>query len=266
MKFLQSNKIKYINSLKLSKFRKLLHEFVAEGDKLVIELLKSRFEISNVYSTAEWIEQNEQLLKNSKVDVTQISNKELGKISFLSTPNNVLTVVKIPKPEIIQDNIFSDLILMLDEIQDPGNLGSIIRTADWFGIKHIICSENCVDIYNPKVVQATMGSIARVSVLYKNPEKVLAGKPKQIKVYGTLLKGENIYNKNLSKNGIILIGNESKGISDNLLPFITDKISIPSFPKTTGKTQYPESLNASIATAIVCAEFRRQYLFGNKAT
>lgn len=149
----------------------------------------------------------------------------------------------------------SELILMLDNISDPGNMGTIIRTADWFGVQHIICSENCVDVFNPKVVQASMGSIFRVKIHYKKSEEFLQNISVGIPIYGTLLNGKSIYETHLSRNGIILIGNESHGISTHLLPFIKSKISIPGFSK--GKSA--ESLNASIAASIVLAEFRRQF-------
>ena len=144
---------------------------------------------------------------------------------------------------------------MLDEIKDPGNMGTIIRTADWFGISNIICSNECVDVYNPKVVQATMGSLARVSIFYTNLESYLQKIPAETRVYGTVMDGKNIYETKLKNRGLILIGNESKGVSAKLKPFITDNISIPSFPVSEERST--ESLNASIAAAIVCAEFKR---------
>ena len=153
------------------------------------------------------------------------------------------------------NNKVDSAMLMLDEIKDPGNLGTIIRTADWFGISDIICSNECVDVYNPKVVQATMGSLARVNIFYTNLETFLREIPDGTKVYGTMIDGKNIYETKLFNRGLILIGNESRGVSAKLKPFITDKVFIPSY--TVFKDKSTESLNASIATAIVCAEFRR---------
>jgi TrmH family RNA methyltransferase len=171
----------------------------------------------------------------------------------------VLALVEVPQQLNFAKSIFEKLILVLDEIKDPGNLGTIIRIADWFGISDIVCSNHSVDAYNPKVVQATMGSIARVNLRYTNLFEFLKNIPTDFPIYGTLLNGENIYNQTLSKNGIIIIGNESKGISDDILPFITNKLYIPSYAENLNNKA--ESLNASIATAIVCAEFKKRIFF-----
>ena len=250
------NQIKHINSLKQNKFRKIHKEFIAEGEKTVAGILSSNFEISGIFALEEWLEKNKKICKEFNVE--QISEKELKRISSQKTPNNVLAVVKIPENEIDIKTIFSDLILMLDNINDPGNLGTIIRIADWFGIKNIICSENTVDLYNPKVVQATTGSIARVKVYYTELKEFLQKTPENITVYGTLLEGGNISKSKLKKTGIIIIGSESHGISKELFPFIKEKIKIPEYLAKTN-TQKAESLNASIATAIVCYEFRRNF-------
>ncbi len=169
-----------------------------------------------------------------------------------------MAVVKIPDQQEELPDMDKNLVLMLDNISDPGNLGTIIRTADWFGVQHIICSENCADVYNPKVVQATMGSIFRIKIQYKMLKKILQTLPVKIPIYGTLLDGNNIYEADLEKNGVILIGNESHGISENLFPFVTKKIRIPGYSPE--KSSSAESLNASIAAAIVLAEFRRRFL------
>lgn len=246
---ISKNKIKYLQSLKVQKFRKVNGVFIAEGDKLVKELLTSDLNIVEIYALSDWFS-NIQI--HSEIKCYEITNDDLYKISSLKTPNKVIAVVKIPNNENISLNFEEEIILMLDNIKDPGNLGTIIRIADWFGIKNIICSENTVEVYNPKVIQATMGSISRVKVYYKKLKDFLISIPQNILVYGSLLNGENIYNCKLTKNGIIIIGNESKGISDEIYPFIDKKIKIPSYNENGA-----ESLNASIATAIICAEFKR---------
>ena len=253
---LSKNTIKHLQSLKQSKFRDEYHEFIAEGDKLVSELLLSNFKIIEIFAVKEWLDIHK---ISDNVAITEVTVSELERISGLITPNMVLALVEIPQQQSIGTSIFDKLILVLDEIKDPGNLGTIIRIADWFGISDIVCSNYSVDVYNPKVVQATMGSIARVNIQYADLSVFLKNVPKNIPIYGTLLNGENIYNQTLSKNGIIIIGNESKGISNELLPFITNKLYIPSYAENLNNKA--ESLNASIATAIVCAEFKRRIFF-----
>jgi TrmH family RNA methyltransferase len=209
---------------------------------MVEELLLSDYEVSVVYATAKW------KINNSKVDCFEVSEKELKSISSLKTPNEVLAVVKQKNVEI--SDFTSWFNIALDKIQDPGNLGTIIRTADWFGVKNVICSKDTVDVYNPKVLQATMGSFFRLNIIYTD----LAGfftKNKNLTVCGALLDGESIYEKTLEvKGSILLMGNESKGISQELKPFINERLSIPNFGKA-------ESLNVSIATAIFCSEYVR---------
>ncbi|MFZ4401601.1 MAG: TrmH family RNA methyltransferase [Bacteroidales bacterium] len=253
---LSKNTIKHLQSLKQNKFRDEFQQFVAEGDKLVTELLSGYFKIIEIFAVKEWLSLHKIA---DHIAVTEVSVSELERISGLTTPNMVVALLEIPQTKFIDAAVFDKLILMLDEIKDPGNLGTIIRIADWFGISNIICSNHTVDVYNPKVVQATMGSIARVNVQYTDLKAFLQTLPKDIPVYGTLLNAENIYTKELSKNGIIMIGNESKGIADDLLPFITQKLFIPSYAENSGNKA--ESLNASVATAIVCAEFKRRMFF-----
>jgi TrmH family RNA methyltransferase len=243
--------------LKINKYRKIHRKFIAEGPKIAGELLSNSSGLlvtDKVLSVKKWIEEYKNSIPDN-VELIEITEKELKKISSLKSPNQVIVIVNIPDRETIPRNIYSDLTLVLDEIKDPGNMGTIIRTADWFGISDIICSNECVDVYNPKVVQATMGSLVRVSIFYKNLEDYLRKIPAETKVYGTVMDGKNIYETKLENRGLILIGNESKGVSTKLKPFITDNISIPSFPVLEERST--ESLNASIATAIVCAEFRR---------
>ncbi len=251
---LSKNQVKFLNSLNLHKFRKLHQQFIAEGSKIVLEFITGSFEVVEVYAQNEWIEENTKLLKEKKITVFEVSQNDLQKVSALSTANVVFAVVKMParKPE--NEKLFENLVLVLDDIRDPGNLGTIIRTADWFGIKNIVCSVESVDVYNPKVVKATMGSLSRVEVSYTNLVDFLKKTPKGITIYGTLLEGEKIQSKKLADKGVIIIGNESKGISDKLLPYINEKLYIPSF-----SSSQAESLNASVATAIVCYEFRRKF-------
>jgi RNA methyltransferase, TrmH family len=251
---LTKNQIKLISSLKLKKNWEEHRLFVAEGTKIVTELLNSSFTIDSLYAKETWLIENNYLLKG-KLNENQIfkgSDKDFERISNLSTPNEVLVLVKIPQDSLKFENLKDHLILVLDEIKDPGNLGTIIRVADWFGIKKIICSENSVALYNPKVIQSTMGSFIRVNVFYQDLTRFFEKYKHDVKhnVYGAILGGGNIYKQQLEKKGIILMGNESKGISDALKPFIDQAITIPSFGGA-------ESLNVSIATAIICSEFKR---------
>ena len=253
---LSKNTIKHLQSLKQKKFRDEFSQFVAEGDKLVTELLSGSFKIIEIFAVKEWLSMHK---IEDHIFVTEVSVSELERISGLSTPNMVVALLEIPQIKFTDAAVFDKLILLMDEIKDPGNMGTIIRIADWFGISTIICSDHTVDVYNPKVVQATMGSISRVNVQYTDLKVFLQTAPKHIPVYGTLLNGENIYKHELSNNGIIIIGNEFKGISHELLPFIIQKLFIPSYNENSGNKA--ESLNASIATAIVCAEFKRRMFF-----
>ncbi len=253
---LSKNQIKFITSLKLKKFREEHNLFIAEGTKIVCELLTSSIHVKQVYATSEFF-------RNNKIDNTierfEIKENELVRISTLHTPNQVLAVCEIPNYNLEIETLKNKLTLVLDNIQDPGNLGTIIRIADWFAIENIICSNTTADIYNPKVVQSTMGSIARIKIHYQDLESLFQSTiiNNQLPIFGALLQGENIYKTQLPKNAIIIIGNESKGISENIIPFITNKISIPTFSQLKTNTGEAESLNAAIATSIICSEFRR---------
>lgn len=238
------NQIKLITSLVQKKYRKQHQLFFAEGVKVIEELLHSNFELEQIFQTKELF---------SKVSAAQkaiVSESDLKKISALTTANDCLAVFKIPQEK---QMLNGGLSIALDDIRDPGNLGTIIRLCDWFGIKQIVCSEQTVDIYNPKVVQATMGSIARVNVSYVNLEAYLAGAKTQI--FGTFMEGKNIYKTQLPQEGIIVLGNEANGISKGVSAIVTDKISIPRF----GDLQLTESLNVATATAIILSEFKRSY-------
>jgi TrmH family RNA methyltransferase len=255
---LSRNQVKHIHSLKQKKFREIHRQFLAEGSKLILDILESQTRVIAVYATAEWLKQNEQVLLSKKIPFTEISGEEMERITALSSPSPALAIAEIPEGPILPGKIVQDLILVLDDIKDPGNLGTIIRIADWFGIGFIVCSENTVDLYNPKVIQASMGSVARVSVAYGNLPAFLSSLDPAVEIYGTFAEGENIYSTLLDPKGIIVIGNESAGISPEVFSKITCKISIPSYSPAAGHESHAESLNASIAAAIVCSEFRRR--------
>lgn len=229
-------------------------KFIAEGPKIVSELVESDFVISELYALPEWLKNNSSILDDS-ILVNSISDLQLKKISTLSTPNQVLAVVKIPIRHF--DKIFAEtsMVLVLDDIRDPGNLGTIIRVADWFGIKHIVCSENSVDTFNPKTVQASMGSICRVNMYHENITDLISRIAFKIPVYGAFIAGNSIYSETFKESGFLIIGNEAKGISPEIAKLITNKISIPTGNRS---ESHPESLNAAIATAIICAELYRQ--------
>jgi len=239
---LSKNQIKLITSLQQKKQRNAHRLFFAEGIKVIQELLESKFELEHLYTT-----QNDfQEVSNEKMVL--IDESDLKKISALATPNTCLAVFKIPIEKKI---IESGLILALDAVRDPGNLGTILRLCDWFGINQVICSKDAVDIYNPKVVQATMGSIARVNVSYIDLDSFIS--QTTLPVFGTFMEGENIYKTNLPQEGIIVLGNEANGISPEIEKLIKNKLTIPRF----GTLQKTESLNVATATAIVLSEFRR---------
>lgn len=237
------NQIKLITSLQQKKYRKQEQLFFAEGVKVVQELLHSNFELQDLFTTKQ------DFLTVPKNKVHAISEVELKKISALTTPNTCLAVFKIPKAK---EMVEKGLIVALDDVRDPGNLGTIIRLCDWFGIETLFCSEESVDIYNPKVVQATMGSISRVNVVYGNLETFLS--QTKLPVFGTFMDGKNIYQEELPKEGIIIMGNEANGISTSVEKLVSERIAIPRF----GNLQVTESLNVATATAIILSEFKRK--------
>lgn len=249
---LSKNKIKYIHSLELKKNRKKEGVFVAEGHKLVGDLLP-HFHCRLILATNTWLKEHHDIQADEIIEITP---EELVKASLLKTPQEVLAIFEQPQYNYTTDVIKDSLCLALDDIQDPGNLGTIIRLADWFGIEHIFCSQGTVDVYNSKVIQATMGALARVKVHYCNLPDLISSL-KDVPVYGTFLDGENIYNKPLSENGLIIMGNEGNGVSKEVSQLINNKLYIPNYP--TGRAT-SESLNVAIATAVVCAEFRRRLM------
>ena len=239
------NQIKLISSLHQKKHRQTHQLFIAEGIKGIQELLDAHFELEHLYTTQTDFETVAGNLK------TLVTDADLKKMSALASPNTCLAVFKIPEVKAINS---SGLIVALDDIRDPGNLGTILRLCDWFGIQQLICSKETVDVYNPKVVQATMGSIARVNVTYVDLYDFIA--KSKLAVFGTFMDGENMYTTNLPQEGIIVMGNEANGISSDLEKIIKNRLTIPRF----GTLQKTESLNVATATAIVLSEFRRATL------
>ena len=248
---ISKNKIKYIRSLELKKNRNKEGKFVAEGHKVVDDLLVLQPADLNV-ATGEWLKGKH---FPAQTEVIEVTEEELKKVSFLQHPQQVLAVFKQATSGDYSINT-NELNLALDGVQDPGNLGTIIRIADWFGITHIYCSQDTADVYNPKVVQATMGSIARVKVEYGDLLGLVESLPDDVPVYGTLLDGDNIYQQTLENRGLIVMGNEGKGISPALAKKVNHKLLIPNFPEGRATA---DSLNVAIATAITCSEFRRNF-------
>ena len=246
---ISKNQIKYIRQLELKKFRKRENCFVAEGPKVVGDLMK-RYQPKAIFATDEW---HPSTMPDTAI-LTRITDEELHRISFLQNPQQVLAIFPIPEATSSVFHQPSSLSLALDGIQDPGNLGTIIRIADWFGIDTIYCSEDTADAYNPKVVQATMGSLAHVHIIYGDLLQLFQSLPPSYPVYGTLLDGNDIYQQSRSEEGIIVMGNEGNGISEAVRERVTHKLLIPNFHQGDSA----ESLNVAIATAITCSEFRRR--------
>jgi len=251
---LTKNTIKYIKSLSSKKFREIHGSFIAEGPKIVEDMACSALKIEKLFATQQWLDENVSLTKNIN-DVFCVTAKELSSISLLTTPNQVLTTVKIPEPVFDLHLAEQALVITLDDIRDPGNLGTIIRIADWFGFKHILCSETSVDAYNPKCIQATMGSVARVNIYYENVQEILKQCSGSTQIYGAFLSGDNIYNGQLENKGFLIIGNEANGITPEIEKLVKKRLFIPS---TNDSATHAESLNASAATAIICSEFFRR--------
>ena len=237
---LTKNEVKDIQSLYQKKYRDSDKLFIAEGPKLSEELLKRKELIKRVYATESWLKKND--VQN--ISVVEVSDSELSRISNLHTPNEVLIIAK--QKEVIEEPFLQgQIIIVLDGIQDPGNVGTIFRIADWFGVQQIICTPDTADIYNPKVVQSSMGSVIRIQSWYKEVNEM---KLNSIPVYGAVLNGKNIYSYPKPSEGFLIIGNESKGIRDSLLHAVTNKVTIP-------KIGNAESLNAAVATGIILGWF-----------
>lgn len=280
---ISKNLQKLVRKLELKKFRRLEGLFVAEGPKVVDDLLRHGFKPAAIVATKEWIDSTaaknadakdardasatkdtiatkDAISVSGKMDIAtiptinEVTDEELRRISLLQHPQKVLALFPIPVAAVTPSPAEGELCLALDGVQDPGNLGTIVRIADWFGIRKIYCSEDTADVWSPKVVQATMGSIARVEVFYCDLRLLLSST--HTPVYGTLLDGEDIYRATLTRGGIIVMGNEGNGISDDIRPLVSQRLLIPGF--SAQEDDKAESLNVAIATAITCSEFRRR--------
>ncbi|MFR9498563.1 MAG: RNA methyltransferase [Rikenellaceae bacterium] len=241
------SEIQLIKSLSDKRARTETGLFLAEGEKLISEIRESDLRLRKIYSLEGIFEGD---------NVEWVAPREMERISQLKSANNSIAIVDIPRYTLDVETLSQKLTLMLDSVQNPGNLGTIIRLADWFGIENIICSPSSADCFNPKVVQATMGAITRVKVHYLPLEETLTEiKELNVPIYGTLLEGENIYSEPLTEEGVIIMGNEGQGISEEVQQFISHKLFIPPYPADIAGS---ESLNVSIATAVVCSEFRRR--------
>lgn len=240
--------IQFVRSLADKRVRDAERLFVAEGAKLVEEIVASTMQVRRIYTTRDDVEGQ---------SVERIERRDMERISQLKTPTDTLAVVCQPRHELNLDRVFGGLVLALDGVQNPGNMGTILRLADWFGVEDVVCSAECADCYNSKVVQATMGAILRVRVHYVEslPQFLDEALRRDVPVYGTLLDGKNIYNERLSERGVVVMGNEGRGVSDACRSRLTHALLIPPYPQDAPTS---ESLNVAMATGIVLAEFRRR--------
>lgn len=249
---LSKSKIKLIRSLETKKFRNESNLFVAEGNKMVADMMPF-FDAELIVAKNGWLATQGDVKCN---ELLVVEDEDIRKASLLKNPQDVIALFRKPDWSLEDVNTKKNLILALDTIQDPGNLGTIIRVADWFGIEDVVCSEDTVDVFSPKTVQATMGALSRVRVHYTDLYNYLSEKLKEnTSLYGTFLDGENIYSKSLTESGIIVMGNEGNGISSDIASLINEKLYIPSYPP---ERETSESLNVAMATGIICAEFRRR--------
>lgn len=248
--------MKFIISLQKKKVRDIERLFVIEGDKLVKEFLNAGAPVKTLVGKAEFLDSLPADLSSDINDIEEVSESELKQLSTLKTPHNTMAVVFMPEHHLNMKELISHFCVALDFVQDPGNMGTIIRAAGWFGIRNIVCSTDCVDVYNPKVVQASMGALLHVNVFYSDlKELFIVAEDNLVPVFGTLLEGSSIYTHRLDTKGIILLGNESRGISAELLPFITHRIRIP---KSGNAIEGIDSLNVGMAASIVFSEFIRK--------
>jgi len=248
---LSKNKIKFIRSLEMKKFRSETNCFLAEGNKLVADLLPY-FDCTLLVARPTWMACQGDI---SADELYQAEEDEIRRASLLKSPQDVIAVFRQPDYNLDNQVFSNELCLALDGVQDPGNLGTIVRLADWFGIRTVVCSPDSVDIFNPKTVQATMGSIARVGVYYQNLPQLFDSLDDTVPIYGTFLDGKNIYSETLSPTGLIVMGSEGRGISPEVEARISRRLFIPNF---SADGQSGESLNVSVAAAVVCSEFRRR--------
>jgi len=260
---LSKSKKKLIRSLSMKKIRQAEKLFLAAGDKMVRDLVDHhrgrtnvRFSIESVIATDDWLEANPHLT-GLDFEIYRTAQSELEQISLQQTPNQVMAIVHQHTPELETSQLKTDLSIGLEFLQDPGNLGTIIRLADWFGIRHILCSEDCVDLYNPKTIQSTMGSFLRVNVHYVDlsAQINILKREEKFMVYGTGQNGSNLFHTPLFQPGIILFGNEANGLSAGIMELADRILTIPYHDRTS----HPESLNVATAAAIICAAFRRGY-------
>lgn len=252
---LSRNKVKFLNSLKMKKFRSIHGQYVVEGDKIVRDILAHHpLAIRLLVATGEWLSCNPVTNRAGKMEIAEADTSDFSRISSLETPPEVMAVLEIPGTTVEHEVLMNSVSIALDNIRDPGNLGTIIRTADWFGISNILCSNSCADCYNPKVVQASMGALPNVRVQYADLKDVFAklSGSENFTVHGTFLDGQPVFDIKPPQKGILVFGNESRGISDDLLPYITSRITIP--PRHAGR-HHVESLNVASAVAIICAVF-----------
>lgn len=255
---LSKNKLKLLRQLASKKYRDELQLFIAEGPKVVGDLLGA-FPCAVLLATREWLDVHGELaacgLKDVNTEIVEVTQHELEQASLLKTPRDVIALFRRPDVAVDTDAPRRALTIALDGVQDPGNLGTILRVADWFGIEHVYCSLDTADAFSPKTIQATMGAIARVKVHYLALPTLFESFGPEVPVYGTFLDGENLYAQELTPHGVIVMGNEGNGISSAVAALINRRLFIPSFP---ANRETSESLNVAIATAITCAEFRRR--------
>ncbi len=252
------NTIKLVKSLSLKKFRIKENLFIVEGDKNISEVLDSDFQVETLFATQYYLEKNNPVINKAK-QVVEVPQNEIEQLSLLKTPQNSIALCRLPETKKLPEKLDSDLAIYLDDIQDPGNLGTIIRICDWFGIKHLFCSAKTADLFNPKVIQASMGSFCRINLWYTPFEAVARlAAISEVSVLGAFLEGENIYNTKLPSKALLVMGNEGNGICREIEEAINQKIMIPGFNQN---RKSAESLNVSVATAIICSEFKRQNNF-----
>ena len=248
------NKLKLIKSLAQKKYRLKEQSFLAEGDKIVLEVLESDNKVKELFATPDFISENKKYLHNA-AQVIESTSAEIKKASFLQQPQSCLAICQLPLQPQLPSNL-KGIFLFLDGIQDPGNLGTIIRTCDWFGMNYLFCSPDTADVFNPKVIQASMGSFTRVKTIYTPFDALLVYLQKtKIPVYGTFLEGKNIYTENLPDKALIILGNEGRGIRKEVADKISFPLNIPSFSQAEKKA---ESLNVAVTAAIICNEFARK--------
>ena len=253
---ISKNTVKLIHSLSQKKYRKKENLFLVEGDKNVLDALRSKIKVSHLFATQTFLSENKPGVNNA-AEITEADSTEIKKASLQKKPQNCIALCEIPDPNKFPGELEKNLSLYLDGIQDPGNLGTILRICDWFGIEYIFCSPDTADIYNPKVVQASMGSICRTNVIYAGFENVAGlARVSKAKITGAFLDGENIFTGNIPAKAILVVGNEGNGIRKKVENGIDKKIMIPHFTNEGNKA---ESLNVAVATGIICAEFKRQH-------